>query len=74
MREILKEHFILLLGIGLFTYGLFSFRIPDPSSVSRTFGSATYHCYDLPSLTLLSIGAVLIVIGLLKIRKKKDKN
>ena len=90
MREIfkiIKEHFILLLGTGLFTYGLFSFSssyytgIDVPlreaikgSSAVRTYPIATYYHYDLTSLKLLTMGAILIVIGLLKIRKKKDKN
>jgi len=64
MRDLfktIKENFILLLGTGLFTYGLFGFT---------RFG----YVYSDTSLILLAIGAILIVIGLLKMRIKKDKN
>ena len=85
--KIIKENFILLLGTGLFTYGLFSFnsehyegiRYKDiyerviPSS-TITYPIATYYYYEPTILILLTIGAILIVIGLLKIRIKKDKN
>jgi hypothetical protein len=92
MREIfkiIKEHFILLLGTGLFTYGLFSFnskyyegievhgipKIVAPLSTTiRTYPIATYYYYNSTSLKLLAIGAIFIVIGLLKIRKKKGEN
>ena len=90
MREIfktIKEHFILLLGIGLFTYGLFSFD----SSYYCGEGSLTpagtlplqlferfkcieptsYYYYNQNALILLTIGAILIAIGLLKTRKKR---
>jgi len=61
MREIfkvIKECFILILGTGLFTYGLFSFN-------SDYYVGVNYK---------LVIGAIFIVIGLLKIRRKKDGN
>lgn len=90
MREIfkiIKEHFILLLGTGLFTYGLFSFNsgcyegieglsIEKIIHLSSPIASpiATYYYYDSTSLKLLTIGAIFIVIGLLKIRKKKGEN
>jgi len=91
MREIfkiIKEHFILLLGTGLFTYGLFSFNseyyegitgpireVLNPSSPITTYPiAAIYYYYDSTSLILLTIGAILIVFGLLKIRKKKGGN
>ncbi|GAI50236.1 unnamed protein product [marine sediment metagenome] len=90
MREIfkiIKEHFILLLGTGLFTYGLFSFKSDyyegvifhslyekySPSS-TITCPIATYYYYDSTDLILLTVGVILIAIGLIKIRKKKDKN
>jgi len=90
MREIfkiIKENFILLLGTGLFTYSLFSFnsgyykgiRYKDiyesltPSS-TITYPIATYYYYEPTILILLTIGAILIVIGLIKIRTKKNNN
>jgi len=88
MRElfkIVKENFTLLLGTGLFTYSLFSF---DSSSYSgldipiriaikgvsevRTFPIATFYYYNLTSIQLLTVGAIFIVIGLIKLRTKKD--
>jgi len=90
MREIfkiIKENIILLLGTGLFTYGLFSFNsssysgldIPIREAVKgiseiRTFPIATYYYYEPTILILLTIGAIFIVIGLIKLRTKKDKN
>lgn len=91
MRElfkIIKENFILLLGTGLFTYSLFSFKsssyrgldIPkkivfawDKISEIKTFPIATYYYYDSTYLILLTVGAIFLVIGLIKLRTKKDK-
>lgn len=87
--KIIKENFILLSGTGLFTYGLFSFNsssyagldIPKIISYSwdkgiseiRTFPIATYYYYNSTDLILLTVGAIFIVIGLIKLRTKKDK-
>lgn len=90
--KIIKEYFILLIllfGIGLFTYGLFSFdsgyylgRTGSRESLMyeaikseiHSYPIATYYYYDSTSLKLLTIGAILIAIGLIKIRTRKDKN
>ena len=90
MRElfrIIKENFLLLLGTGLFTYCLFSFNssyvegIRFKSYYERlnlsstiTYPIATYYYYDSTELILLTIGSIFIVIGLIKLRTKKDKN
>ena len=90
MRElfrIIKENFLLLLGTGLFSHSLFSFNssynrgidIPIREAIKkiseiRTYPISTYYYYDSTELILLTIGAILIVIGLIKIREKKDKN
>ena len=90
MREIfkiIKENFILLLGTGLFTYSLFSFssssysgltipigKIGKEISEIRTWPIATYYYYEPTILILLTVGAIFIVIGLIKLRTKKDKN
>ena len=79
MKEILKEHFVLLLGIGLFTFGLFSFSSGYHSTKGFLRGFdpypvTTYYYYNPISLVLLTIGVIFIVIGLLKIRKKKGEN
>jgi hypothetical protein len=75
---IIKEHFILLVGVGLFTYNLFNF---DTDRYCNTDGKlkalrvcsnpSAYHYYEDTVLTLLTIGAILIVIGLLKIKRTK---
>ena len=89
MRElfkIIKDNFILLLGTGLFTYGLFSFKSDyyegiifrslyekySPSS-TITYPIATYYYYDSTDLILLTVGAIFIVIGLIRIKTIKDK-
>jgi len=84
--KIIKENFILLLGTGLFTYSLFSFNSSYYSGIDipirkategiseiRTYPIATYYYYNLTSIQLLTVGAIFIVIGLIKIRTKKDK-
>jgi len=78
MRElfkIIKENFILLLGTGVFTYSLFSFKYYyHIGKVLRYLPPVPNHYYyDSTDLILLTMGAIFIVIGLLKIRKKKDK-
>ena len=77
MKEIfktIKQHFILLFGTGLFTYGLFSFDsgyyYKGVGFAVRTYPVATYYYYNDTSLILLTIGAILIIMGLLKMRKK----
>jgi uncharacterized membrane protein HdeD (DUF308 family) len=96
--KIIKEHFILLLGTGLFNYSLFNFSskyhagidIPLDTWVReisqgvleiRTYPIATYYYYEPEKIILITLGAILIVIGLLKIRnkyidrvEKNDKN
>jgi len=79
MRElfkIIKNNFILLLGTGLFTYSLFNFKyyyhIGKVSSYLPPVPNHYY--YDSTDLILLTIGAIFIVIGLIKLRTKKDKN
>ena len=100
MRElfkIIKENFfllILLLGIGFFINGLFSFdsnsySISGFHSVSDRIGGSpelpsgvdtypvaisTYYYYDYSARNNLTKGAILIVLGLIKLRTKKDKN
>ena len=77
--RIIKENFILLLGIGLFTYGLFSFnsgyyvaRMSGGTTGIRLFPVTTYRYYNETSLDNLTIGAILIAIGLLKMRKREE--
>lgn len=76
MREIfriIKEHFILFLGVVLFIYNAFNFE----SSTRRLWSfEETYpvYYYSFLTLILITIGAVLIVIGLLKLREDRDKD
>ena len=77
---------ILLLGVGLFISGLFNFDSNDYSIIGvntkpfREISSSihtypvsisTYYYYDYPARNSLIIGAILIVFGLAKIRKKE---
>ncbi len=77
--KIIKENFILLLGTGLFIYGLFSFSSDKYCDVDGGFvpdlfppclNPAPFYYYDQASLILLTIGVIFIAIGLLKMRKK----
>ena len=77
MREtfkIIKENFILLLGTGVFTYSLFSFKYYyHIGKVSRYLPPIPNHYYyDSTDLILLTVGAIFIAIGLIKLRTKKD--
>ena len=80
---------ILLLGVGLFTNSLFSFDSAShsiggvesdfigelPSGVDTyPVAISTYYSYDYSARGNLTIGAILIVFGLIKIRTKKEKN
>ena len=87
MRElfkIIKENIILLLGTGLFTYSLFSFKSSSYSGIdipireitkklseTRFYPISTYYYYDSTELILLTIGAIFIVIGIIKLGMKK---
>jgi len=67
--KIIGKHFILLFGTGLFIYGLFSLKAGHYGALVGS-NMAVYHYYNGTSLGLLSIGVVLIVIGILKIKRK----
>jgi len=78
-----KIHPILLAGMGLFTYSLFNFNsnrycdetggLPAVEIFPSCINSATYYYYDNTTLILLATGAVLIVIGLLKLRGRNSE-
>jgi len=79
--ETIKENFILLLGIGLFVYSLFNFSSDKYcgtggglSPFPPCTNPATFYYYDNLTLILLVIGAILITIGLLKIKSNERKN
>ena len=84
MREFFKtrkEHAILYLGIALFAYSLFNFdsgRHCDRGSLPPLFDEctnpATFYYYNKLTLSLLVIGVIFIVSGILKARKKKSEN
>lgn len=78
MRElfkIIKENFILLLGTGVFTYSLFNFKYYyHIGKVSRYLPPVPNHYYyNSTGLILLTVGVILIAIGLIKIKTKKDR-
>jgi hypothetical protein len=56
--EIIKKHFGLLMGIGLFVIGLFNFS-------HNTYG----YYYDGSFIFLLAVGSILVASGLLKMKK-----
>ena len=86
----IKEHFILLFGTGLFIYGLFGFDsgyycgegslIPAGTLPLQLFERfkciepTTHYYYNDTNLILLTIGAIFITIGLLKLKKYERKN
>ena len=77
--KILKEHFILLLGAGVFTYGLFSFdagafHAGESSPFGKQYAVSTFYHYSTESLILLTVGIIFITIGILEIRKTKSEN
>ncbi|XOA43045.1 MAG: hypothetical protein ACKKMO_01055 [Candidatus Nealsonbacteria bacterium] len=76
--KIIKLNFLLLLGMALFTYNLFNFNSSKhcESGMLPSLGCVdpvTYYYYRKSTLILLSIGAVLIAIGLLQRKKREDK-
>jgi len=78
--EIIKENFILLLGIGLFVYGLFNFSSDKYCGTESGLSlfppctnPATFYYYDNLTLTLLVMGAIFICIGLLKMKNNEPK-
>ena len=72
---IIKEHFILLLGIALFIYGLSTFSFGE-ELIECYGGSYGNYCKysNAISLTFLIIGVIFITIGLLKLKKYERKN
>lgn len=78
IRQNVGELFTLI-GTGTFVYNLFNFSFTDsegssllpklPKLGADPLGNVAYF-YDQTTLALLSVGAMLIVTGLLIIRKK----
>lgn len=82
----IKENLFLLSGAGLFIYNLFSFSSDrycdqeggslvldldlDLDLTSSCYHPATFYYYDNVNLILLTLGIVLMLIGILKITKK----
>jgi len=77
--NITKEHFILILGTGLFVYNLFDFsrgRYCDSSGPLPSFGcdhSAVYYYYENITLIWLTLGAIFIVIGLISLKRGSER-
>ncbi|MBU1615797.1 hypothetical protein KJ693_10900 [bacterium] len=80
--KIIRENLLLLLGVGLFTCNLFAFDSSYYGGRAKAYTGytigmakdcpqplATYYYYNDYTLFLLAIGAILIVIGLLKLRR-----
>ncbi|MFH1162263.1 MAG: hypothetical protein V1696_03245 [Candidatus Jorgensenbacteria bacterium] len=87
--RIIKEYFILIIGIGLFTYGLFGFHADEICGEGSLMPAGTlplqifdrlkciepaiFYYYDLNALVLVTTGAILITIGLLKLKRKNSE-
>jgi len=81
--NVIKECHVLLIGIGLFINKIFSFSSNtycDESGLRDRlrdcYNPATYYYYDYQTTIWLTIAAILIVIGLFKIKNhniNKDK-
>lgn len=84
--KIIKANLLLLFGVGLFTYNLFDFHIdrycdeeggllPKLPSIGENacHNPSVFYYYDNLTLILLVIGAILITIGVLKIRKENHE-
>ena len=77
MKKYIIAIILIVLGIGLFTYGFFNFS--SDYHVARFYDEnqshpvSTYYYYTETNIILLTTGAVLIVLGvLLRKRKKLD--
>lgn len=85
INKIIKINFILLLGVGLFIYSLFNFssnRYCDNEGTGRTIrdllndrctNPSAFYYYKNIVLVLLTIGAIFIIIGILKIKEEKNE-
>jgi len=77
MKHFLKQYFILILGVGIATYHLFSFssRVDCGKylnyAISESCYPTTLYYYSNQTIIFLTLGVVLIAIGLLKIRENK---
>jgi hypothetical protein len=76
----IKEDFILLLGIGSFIYNLFNWdsRIycGDTGPINlleNCKNPLLYYFYHRSTLILLVIAAILITLGLIKIKRRNNK-
>ena len=90
MKKFVKRfigEFLLILGVGLFVYNVFSFDVgggtyhpgsgDSQSNIADYFGyhsyeNTSYYYYQKETLNIITIGAVLITIGILVIRNKKE--
>lgn len=77
----IKDNLFLIIGVGLFaySYSLFKFRSNELCEIRKTIKipsplAISYGCYDSGSVTiLLAIGAMLIVVGILIIKRRKNE-
>lgn len=73
---VIKSNLALMSGIGLLVYSVFNFQNDKyckgsslPGMPSGCNNSATYYYYDNLTLILLIVGAILLTVGLLKLKK-----
>jgi len=84
--NLIVNNIVLLTGTGLFIYGLFNFSSSyyrgyktgnAPGKIELDFTEkiypiATHYYYETESIQIITIGAILIVLGLL-IREKRNE-
>jgi len=76
--QIIKDNLFLVVGVGLFVGGLFDFgssRYCEKTSIllslsGKCLNPATYYYYNEASIALLVVGAIFIIIGILRLRRK----
>jgi hypothetical protein len=81
MKEKIKKYFgeiMTIIGSGLFSYNIFNFsyRIYSKSDIPRLPGIGEFegiaYYYSSNTLTLISTGIILIVLGIFIIKMKKN--
>jgi len=77
--QIVKDNLFLVVGVGLFVGGLFDFGsgrycetkgILPSLSRNECINPMTYYYYSEETIALLVVGAIFIIIGILRLRRK----
>ena len=68
----IKNHFgeiIVILGVALFIYNIFSFSFYSRYDLSRQF-----YYYEQSTLNMITLGATLLVLGVLIIKNRNESS